>query len=374
MRDPNIGLPANDYRIIENVVHTRYHTNSEIRSTLAEFEARTGQIATFGYAESEFGFYYNSIKLTSDVGASEENKLKILILSSFFDSVSPLGRLSCCSMPVQTDIASIWRKNIEKLKNFLHLVYTGARGFVRNQANQPIREAFIRLIDHNPVYNVTHNEARFQLILPEGLYALEISAPNYESQIIKLKVKHDDEGEDGIQRHDMDDDEQIKVRYFGSSQVAFRDVKSKLGIVGVPFSKGQTKAGVETAPDLLRQKGLKDILENTSRESPDYKNLKNYGPFMSCNKALIEKIPQILQENEQFLCLGGDHAIGFGSVAGHLIHTPNLSLVWVDAHADINLHSTTASGNIHGMPVAFLLEELRDFWKHAQLDDIAPNW
>ncbi|XP_037819947.1 carboxypeptidase D isoform X1 [Lucilia sericata] len=346
--DPQHWASANDYRIIENVVHTRYHTNSELRSTLAEFEARNGQIATFGYAESEFGFYYNSIKLTSDIGAPEESKYKILILSSFFDSASPLGReislnlarhiiegyklreplvlkllqssilyflpvtenfdtvfkmynnnnsicdpvignelgerilspeaekrrdlliqfldnqrfdlmltftagsselsypkgeqifekfahniertefnfsplqcsststrtlrhditerltnlfykmynipmftlgLSCCSMPTQNDIASIWRKNIEKLKNFLHLVDTGAKGFVHNQQKQPIREAFIRIIDHNPVYNVTRNEARFQLILPEGLYALEVSAPNYESHVVKLQVK-----------------------------------------------------------------------------------------------------------------------------------------------------------------------------------------
>lgn len=97
--------------------------------------------------------------------------------------------LSCCSMPLQKDIASVWRKNIEKLTNFLHLVDTGVLGFVHNQENQPIREAFIRVIDHNPVYNVTKNEARFQLILPEGLYALEVSAPNFESHVTKVEIK-----------------------------------------------------------------------------------------------------------------------------------------------------------------------------------------
>uniref|UniRef100_A0A1I8MWK5 Peptidase M14 domain-containing protein n=1 Tax=Musca domestica TaxID=7370 RepID=A0A1I8MWK5_MUSDO len=318
--DPQHWASANDYRIIENVVHTRYHSNAELRATLAEFEARNGQIATFGYAESEFGFYYNSIKLTADIGAPEESKYKILIMSSFFDSASPLGReismnlirhviegyklreplilkllqtsvlyflpitenfdavfkrdllltflenqrfdlmltfstgsselyypkgeqiyekfahnientefnysplqcaatsthtlrhditerltnlfykmynipmftlgLSCCSMPVQKDITSVWRKNIEKLKNFLHLVDTGAAGFVHNREDQPLREAFIRIIEHQPVYNVSRNAAHFQLILPEGLYALEVSAPNYESQVVKAEVKH----------------------------------------------------------------------------------------------------------------------------------------------------------------------------------------
>uniref|UniRef100_A0A1B0AK14 Peptidase M14 domain-containing protein n=1 Tax=Glossina pallidipes TaxID=7398 RepID=A0A1B0AK14_GLOPL len=289
---------ANDYRIIENVVHTRYHTNPEIRERLAEFETHNdnGQIATFGYAENEFGLYYNSIKLTSDIGAPEENKFKILILSSFSDTTSPLGReislnlvhelgerllspesekrrdlllqfldnerfdlmltfiaghseliypkdeqiferfahyiddvefsfsplqcpvsstrtvhrditerltnllyktynipmfslgLSCCRMPPQPQIASIWRKNIDKLKNFLHLIETGAKGYVQDEKGSPLREAFIRLIDHKPVYNVTKNLARFQLMLPIGLYALEISAPKYQSYVAKVEV------------------------------------------------------------------------------------------------------------------------------------------------------------------------------------------
>ena len=31
-----------------------------------------------------------------------------------------------------------------------------------------------------------------------------------------------------------------------------------------------------------------------------------------------------------------------------------MALIWVDAHADINTPETSGSGNIHGMPVAFL--------------------
>lgn len=54
------------------------------------------------------------------------------------------------------------------------------------------------------------------------------------------------------------------VRHF-SSQLAGKEVKSNLGIIGVPFSKGQTKGGVEQAPDFLREKGLIDILKETSR-------------------------------------------------------------------------------------------------------------
>lgn len=62
---------ANDYRIIENVVRTRYHSDEEIRELLAEFElhsvTKTGQIASFGYADNEFDLYFHSLKLTEDV-------------------------------------------------------------------------------------------------------------------------------------------------------------------------------------------------------------------------------------------------------------------------------------------------------------------
>lgn len=47
-------------------------------------------------------------------------------------------------------------------------------------------------------------------------------------------------------------------------------------------------------------------------EAPEYRKIKNYGEFMGCNKALIRKVQELLQENDQFLTIGGDHAIGFG--------------------------------------------------------------
>lgn len=61
-----------------------------------------------------------------------------------------------------------------------------------------------------------------------------------------------------------------KLRHF-STQALKKDVKqTKLGLIGVPFSKGQTKGGVEDAPDLLRQHGLIEILEDTARGKYTY--------------------------------------------------------------------------------------------------------
>ncbi|RXG62177.1 Arginase-2, mitochondrial [Armadillidium vulgare] len=71
------------------------------------------------------------------------------------------------------------------------------------------------------------------------------------------------------------------------------------------------------------------------------------------------------------ITLGGDHSIAIGSVNGHCIGTPHKqvrtqhfgstfsSVLWVDAHADINTGRTSPTGNMHGMPISFLVQELK---------------
>lgn len=65
------------------------------------------------------------------------------------------------------------------------------------------------------------------------------------------------------------------------------------------------------------------------------------------------------------IILGGDHSLAIGSVDGTasaLAKTSSeIGLIWVDAHADINTPLTTASGNLHGQPVSFLLKELDEY-------------
>ncbi len=59
------------------------------------------------------------------------------------------------------------------------------------------------------------------------------------------------------------------------------------------------------------------------------------------------------------LTLGGDHSIAMGTISGTAKAMRErlgreIAVIWVDAHADINTPETSDSGNIHGMPVAFL--------------------
>lgn len=51
-----------------------------------------------------------------------------------------------------------------------------------------------------------------------------------------------------------------------------------------------------------------------------------------------------------------------GTISGQLNASENLSLLYVDAHADINTNTTSRTGHIHGMPVAFVVKELSEYW------------
>ena len=61
-------------------------------------------------------------------------------------------------------------------------------------------------------------------------------------------------------------------------------------------------------------------------------------------------------KSPEIINLGGDHSIAMGSIAGMTQKYPDLAVVWIDAHADINTPKSTVSGNLHGCPVAFLLQ------------------
>ena len=76
-------------------------------------------------------------------------------------------------------------------------------------------------------------------------------------------------------------------------------------------------------------------------------------------KQISEQVYEHAQQGRCVLTLGGDHSIAIGTIAGTAKATRErlgreIAVIWVDAHADINTPETSSSGNVHGMPVAFL--------------------
>ena len=92
---------------------------------------------------------------------------------------------------------------------------------------------------------------------------------------------------------------------------------------------------------------------------PDYRNMKNPIAVSAVTQKLAGQVYEHAKEGRLVLTLGGDHSIAIGTVAGtsRAIRERlgrEMAVIWVDAHADINTPESSDSGNIHGMPVAFL--------------------
>jgi arginase len=87
--------------------------------------------------------------------------------------------------------------------------------------------------------------------------------------------------------------------------------------------------------------------------------MKNPLAVSAVTKRLCEQVYSHAKEGRCVLTLGGDHSIAIGTIAGTAKAIRErlgreMAVIWVDAHTDINTPETSESGNVHGMPVAFL--------------------
>ena len=87
--------------------------------------------------------------------------------------------------------------------------------------------------------------------------------------------------------------------------------------------------------------------------------MKNPLAVSAVTRQLSTQVYSHARHGRLVLTLGGDHSIAIGTIAGTSRAIKErlgreMAVIWVDAHADINTPETSESGNIHGMPVAFL--------------------
>ncbi|KAG9493513.1 hypothetical protein GDO78_001422, partial [Eleutherodactylus coqui] len=150
--------------------------------------------------------------------------------------------------------------------------------------------------------------------------------------------------------------------------------KRSLGLVGAPFSKGQPRGGVEEGPIHIRRAGLVEKLKELEYDVKDFgdlhfpelpndepfQNVKNPRAVGQAAENVANAVAEVKKTGRVCLTLGGDHSLAVGTIAGHAKVHPDLCVVWVDAHADINTPSTSPSGNLHGQPVSFLIQELQN--------------
>lgn len=145
-------------------------------------------------------------------------------------------------------------------------------------------------------------------------------------------------------------------------------------IIGVPSDLGANIRGACMGPSAIRIARLQPMIQELGYQVIDRGDIlvpiretlgqkdheeKFLKPILKMCEDLAIKTIEALQRGHIPVVLGGDHSIALGSITGVVKHMQQqkkkLGLVWVDAHADINTHETTPSGNIHGMPLAALL-------------------
>jgi len=159
-----------------------------------------------------------------------------------------------------------------------------------------------------------------------------------------------------------------------------------LSIIGVPFSGGQPKAGVDRAPHELRNAGLIQLIQSAGwkvthdeeipipKQFPEdtFHKAKRHHLVGSVCRQVCAAVSARARAGDFVLTVGGDHSIAAGSIAGILANQPDTFVVWVDAHADINTPEISESGNIHGMPLALLAHLCGKIPGFEYLDDVPP--
>lgn len=155
-------------------------------------------------------------------------------------------------------------------------------------------------------------------------------------------------------------------------------------LIGAPLELGCGTVGCSGAFSSLAKGGLSEFLSANhlpvsadmafsplSERREGERGPRYLSEVLSACRDTCRAVSDTLGEGNFPLTIGGDHALGLGTVAGTAEHysPEELSLIWVDAHTDINTEESSFSGNIHGMPIAALLglcgEELSSIGGHS---------
>ena len=158
-----------------------------------------------------------------------------------------------------------------------------------------------------------------------------------------------------------------------------------IDLIGVPLDLGAGRRGVDMGPSAIRIAGLRARLADLGHLVADRGDVRvpipETIPVTGERKRYIAEIAAVCRTLAEMtheaaaagripVCLGGDHSLAAGSVAGSAravrARGGELGLIWVDAHADMNTPETSPSGNVHGMPLAACLG-----WGPSELVSIA---
>ena len=143
-------------------------------------------------------------------------------------------------------------------------------------------------------------------------------------------------------------------------------------LINVPLYYGCDNPGTHLAPREFSRSGLPARIEACGHRVADltvlsvlpppedkfqHPTMKYRDEVCDCCRQLAKAVDTGRHLGQFPLVIGGDHSLGIGSIAGlsRTIPADQLSVIWIDAHTDINTDQTSDSHNIHGMPLAACL-------------------
>lgn len=144
-------------------------------------------------------------------------------------------------------------------------------------------------------------------------------------------------------------------------------------LIGAPVDSGQRRPGCLMGPAAYRVAGIAASIRDLGHSVEDWGDveLPDLRPALCPNPAvhslaetvgwtevLMDRVDDALSEGALPIVMGGDHSLALGSVAGAAAFAARedrpLYLLWLDAHSDFHTPLTSASGNLHGTPVAYI--------------------
>ena len=137
-------------------------------------------------------------------------------------------------------------------------------------------------------------------------------------------------------------------------------------VIGMPMKYGCFVEGADLSYEYLKDTFEKVFnikcnnvvnteLENVEIHKED-KKIKYLEPVMELSNRLYRKVSTSLEEDNFPIVVGGDHSTCIGSISAVLdYYKGDVSVIYIDKHADIHTEKTTPSGNIHGMPLSICI-------------------
>ena len=113
-------------------------------------------------------------------------------------------------------------------------------------------------------------------------------------------------------------------------------------IILFPHRFGQKRPGVDKTPYFI-----KSLLHPHSNVIES-----------SVNQDIHVNLYNLYQKNVMItgprVNIGGDHSMSIATVADSIRRYPDVKLIWMDAHPDINTYEQSSTKNYHGMPLSIL--------------------